>query len=144
MSLRKLNVGMLLKIPKEGHYRILVQSVFVPVPNITVEQMHAHGQAAEHLPVSGGHKSRFGIAPQPSRVVRSSTSNENPGRADLIDMAAFMLRDSAGQVIEMMEQYPFITPVAAERVRCYIYGTPDAEQLVQLLFANVTAARNDA
>ena len=118
--------------------------MFVPVPNITVEQMHAQCEAAAHLTASGGHKSCFGNASQPSPVVRSSTSNENPGRADLIDMAAFMLRDSAGQVIEMMEQYPFITPVAAERVRCYIYGTPDAEQVVHLLFADVTAARDDA
>ena len=140
----EINVGTLLKIPKEGHYRILVQSVFVPVANITVEQMHAQGEASEYLPVSGGRPSRFVAAPQPSRVLRSRTSNENPGRADLIDMAAFMLRDSAGLVMEMMEQYAFITTVAAESVRCYIYGMPDAAEVVQLLFADVTPARDNA
>ncbi len=62
----------------------------------------------------------------------------------LIDMAAFMLRDSAGLVMEMMEQYTFITPVARESVRCYICGVPDAEQVVYLLFADVTAARDNA
>ncbi len=140
----EINVGMLLKIPKEGHYRVLVQSVFVPVASITVEQMHAQGDAGEYLPVSGGRPSRFVAAPQPSRALRSLTSNENPRRGDLIDMAAFMLRDSAGLVMEMMEQYKFITPIAAESVRCYIYGVPDAHEVVHLLFADVTPARDNS
>ncbi len=156
----EVNVGTMIRIPKEGHYLILVQSIFVPTPGLSVVGLHAHGDEAVELsdvdveidldaeelddpvdPVDprGRTDARAGAKPASGSALSAMSQGglSQSGRAEVIDMAAFMLRDSGGVVAGLMEHYPFITPAAAESVRRYIFSAPDAEQVVRALFEDV-------
>ena len=142
----EVNVGTLIRIPKEGHYLILVQSIFVPTHGLSVVGLQAHvDEAVELSDVDvdieldaevGAEAPGPDAAPDTARDGNTSRAS----RADVIDMASFMLRDSGGVVAGLMEHYPFMTPAAAECVRRYVYGAPDAEQVVRALFEDVLSA----
>ena len=158
----EVNVGTVIRIPKEGHYLILVQSIFVPTPGLSVVGLHAHGDEAVELSdvdvdveidldaeadadavarnasAGAGTGAHAASALAPNATLHGASSKG--GRAEVIDMAAFMLRDSGGVVAGLMEHYPFMTPGAAESVRRYIFSAPDAEQVVRALFEDVLSA----
>ena len=142
----EVNVGTLIRIPKEGHYLILVQSIFVPTPGLSVVGLQAHGDEAVELSdvdVDIELDAEVGaeaLGPDAAPDAARDDNTSRAPRADVIDMASFMLRDSGGVVAGLMEHYPFMTPAAAECVRRYIYGAPDAEQVVRALFEDVLSA----
>ena len=128
----ELNVGTVLKIPKEGHYVILVQSVFIPVSSLSMMGISAVLDDAVEL----------GAEAEDPEAAAGATGEHGTAidRAGVVDMAAFMQRDPKGVVLRLLEQYHFLTPDAAEPIRRYVYAQQDAEDTVRALFADVLSS----
>jgi predicted component of type VI protein secretion system len=142
----EVNVGTVLKIPKEGHYVILVQSVFIPVSSLSMIGISAALDAPVPLDGDDDADAIRALDDDDPMARASDTGAHAPvpssdgERGDVIDMAAFMQRDPKGVVIRLLEQYHFVTPEAAEPIRRYVYAQQDAEEAVQALFADVLTA----
>ena len=125
----ELSVGTMLSIPKEGHYRILVQSVFVPAAALAAALAAggAWNGADADEPVAAGGRADGPLA------------QADAPRA--LPVWAVEVRDPTGVVQRIYEQYGFLPAAAGQLVRDYVYGEVDATALVAAIFADVVVPR---
>ena len=129
----EVSVGTTLRIPKEGHYRILVQSVFVPLSGLAlsgVDISEVNFAAVDHE-----------VETSVQATAIDLERDGNDARAAAALLWDDDVRDPAGAVQRIYEQYAFLPPEASALVRDYVYGNGDALALVTAVFADVVTSQ---
>ena len=116
-----INVGTTLRIPKEGHYRILVQSVFVPLNNLLYEGRTDNTDIVNFEDELEGTRDSVALLPVEPHVFEWSD----------------LLGDPHGVVQHIYSQYSFLPTSAAPIVRDYVYGDIDAMKLIDAVFTDL-------
>ena len=138
----ELSVGMMLRVPKEGQYKILVQSVFVPVSALLLNNFDSGAKYFNMSDDADDASLELRDVDSDDQVVTRLEPMDQDSIVPLAKPRALPVfadaeRDPDGVVHKLYEQYAFLAPDAGEVVRSYVHGETDAAALVATVFSDV-------